>query len=102
MSLSPEVFIGEFRPWPDSVHVVRGRTGEKVKPCPFCGGEAHAYRNNLWHVGCEHAHNGCVTMSEFVTKAEAIAAWNTRASETPNRERIIELVEELSDLVGGV
>ena len=34
MSWSPEVFIGEFRPWPDSVHVVRGRTDEKVRYMP--------------------------------------------------------------------
>lgn len=28
MSWSPDLYIGEFRPWPDSVHVVRGRTDE--------------------------------------------------------------------------
>lgn len=33
---------------------------------------------------------------------DVLERWNTRATETPNRERIIELVEELSDLVGGV
>ena len=59
----------------------------ELKPCPFCGGEAHAYRNHLWHVGCERALNGCVTMSAFVTEADAINAWNTRA------ERKFEVVE---------
>ena len=28
MSWSPELFIGELRPWPDTVHVVRGKTDE--------------------------------------------------------------------------
>ena len=28
MSWSPSVYIGEMRPWPDSVHVVRGKTDE--------------------------------------------------------------------------
>ena len=50
-------------------------------PCPFCGGEAHTYKNNLWHVACERAHNGCVTMSAFITEAEAVEAWNTRTPE---------------------
>ena len=48
--------------------------------CPFCGGEAHTYKNNLWHVACENANNSCVTMSAFITEAEAIAAWNSRAA----------------------
>ena len=55
----------------------------ELKPCPFCGGEAHTYKNNLWHVACERAHNGCVTMSAFITEAEAVEAWNTR---TPEQE----------------
>ena len=59
---------------------------EKLLPCPFCGGEAHVYKNNLWHVACERAHNGCVTMSAFVTEAEAIEAWNSRAERTCKQE----------------
>lgn len=54
----------------------------ELLPCPFCGGEAHTYKNNLWHVACERAHNGCVTMSAFITEAEAIEAWNSRAERT--------------------
>lgn len=54
----------------------------ELKPCPFCGGEAHTYRNHLWHVACERAWHGCVTMSAFVTEAEAVEAWNARAERT--------------------
>ena len=34
MSWSPDLFIGELRPWPDSVHVVRGRTDEARRYFP--------------------------------------------------------------------
>lgn len=34
MSWSPDLFIGEFRPWPDTVHVVRGRTDETRRYVP--------------------------------------------------------------------
>lgn len=34
MSWSPDLHIGELRPWPDSVHVVRGRTGETLQYLP--------------------------------------------------------------------
>ena len=34
MSWSPELYIGEFRPWPDSVHVVRGKTEETMRYFP--------------------------------------------------------------------
>ena len=34
MSWSPDLFIGEFRPWPDTVHVVRGKTEETRRYVP--------------------------------------------------------------------
>ena len=34
MSWSPELFIGELRPWPDTVHVVRGKTEETRRYVP--------------------------------------------------------------------
>ena len=34
MSWSPDLFIGEFRPWPDTVHVVRGKTDEMRRYVP--------------------------------------------------------------------
>lgn len=64
-------------------------------PCPFCGSPAFAnlagdkvVRGAEWHwtweVGCEE---GCVDLfransasGKFISKAEAVAAWNRRAS----------------------
>lgn len=34
MSWSPDLFIGELRPWPDTVHVVRGKTDETRRYVP--------------------------------------------------------------------
>lgn len=34
MSWSPDLYIGELRPWPDSVHVVRGNSGEARRYTP--------------------------------------------------------------------
>lgn len=51
---------------------------DELKPCAHCGGKAHTYHNNLWHVAC----NDCrCRLVGFATEAEAIAAWNTRADD---------------------
>ena len=34
MSWSPDLYIGELRPWPDTVHVVRGKTEETRRYVP--------------------------------------------------------------------
>lgn len=79
----------------------------ELKLCAFCGEEAHFEQKSdngewwLYHFPEDH-----ICPAEGIHKYASIRglleSWNTRASETPNRERIIELVEELSDLVGGV
>lgn len=68
---------------------------EKLLPCPFCGGEAKAYQHGdvgfvvqcrrcgIWNAGYAPAWSH-ITEDEFhgfVTKADAIAAWNRRAGE---------------------
>ena len=62
---------------------------EKLKPCPFCGGEAHYFDCGVkgdfeeWLIECSNCHiamiyydDGCVS-----TKAEAARAWNRRAND---------------------
>lgn len=71
----------------------------QLKPCPFCGGEpryttVHFAGDSFYTVSCDCG-------MHFTDDTDVAERWNTRATETPNRERIIELVEELSDLVGG-
>lgn len=61
---------------------------EKLKPCPFCGGEAvlenaEQYTtckgwNSVYGVECQ---NCSVQTRGFLTRQEAINSWNTRVKE---------------------
>jgi len=58
----------------------------KLKPCPFCGGEADIVEMKgiinsyyiRWLIYCD---NGCVDMPPAEDKDEAIKNWNTRTKE---------------------
>ena len=54
---------------------------DKLKPCPFCGADASSefFSNDGggWSIFCDECHANSVTTP---SKAEAIAAWNTRAT----------------------
>lgn len=54
--------------------------GETLKPCPFCGGEAHMSASSDGY-GVECWNRRCIDMQleQIPTEAEAIAAWNSRA-----------------------
>lgn len=65
----------------------------RLKPCPFCGGEAEV---NLFlgnHcVTCNHC-MGAIFPGKGMTREEAIGYWNTRKP----MERIVERLEELEE-----
>lgn len=53
-----------------------------LKPCPFCGGEAvlaHSHSEPFDLAACLHCHTQGPARP---TRAEAITAWNNRASDT--------------------
>lgn len=74
------------------------QVNDKLKPCPFCGGEAevwsHHYKEEditLWQVRCKRDFCGekCYMNDSFVTfgtEEEAIEAWNTRVNTSNDKD----------------
>jgi hypothetical protein len=75
---------------------------EKLTPCPFCGGEAHLYEWNesflaaedapsellsSFHVACTQCEGG---HPPSYSRAEAIAAWETRPDQEAEIKRLRE------------
>jgi hypothetical protein len=58
-------------------------TDEKMKPCPFCGGEpkCNFVHWGRWIVYCAKHDCPARPHTEHKERCEAIAAWNTRPSE---------------------
>jgi len=77
---------------------------DELKTCPFCGGEASSFEDSghstAWEIGC---FNGQCSAEPHVwekTKAEAVAAWNTRADRIEELEvKLARAVEALEHLV---
>lgn len=69
----------------------------KLKPCPFCGGEAKINRMpHLWEYSVQCNNVDCIVHPEtegYEKGEEAIEAWNTRKP----MERIVEQLENKMD-----
>ena len=67
---------------------------EKLKPCPFCGGEAQRFSLGIGtaervRIDCRGCH---LKLSEWFSPEDvAVAAWNRRAPD-PIRERLAEAI----------
>lgn len=59
---------------------------DKLKPCPFCGGEAKWFNteSKVYCVKC------CCSTAAFIDKRDATKSWNTRKP----MDRIVEQLEE--------
>ena len=73
-------------------------TEVKLKPCPFCGGEAEFV--NTWNCLCHVICRSCGAEiwgikkhpNDFRTRDEVIAAWNNRAID---RDELLDIAEDL-------
>lgn len=81
MSWSPDLFIGELRPWPYSVHVVRGKTEEfkRYVPEDFSAisrenVELRELVRDMWRGAMQHMDYAerCAFVGEFVDRMRAL------------------------------
>lgn len=77
---------------------------EKIKRCPFCGGEAKIkqseYLKTFWGVQCSDRECPGSHSMVFNGKEEAIAAWNRRDLEEEHREQLVQELEDLKRVQG--
>lgn len=61
---------------------------DRLLPCPFCGGEADWYevKPGYGYVSCCVC-DSAIGVLDFLVKADAIDAWNTRVERTCRREK---------------
>ena len=67
-------------------------------PCPFCGGEAYISADRTFAAAVECANAGCevAVITTAYGQAEAIEAWNSRASDS-EIERLRGALKEIAD-----
>lgn len=59
----------------------------KLKKCPFCGGEAEVYLGDDWYVECKSC---LANTTHYSFESEAIAAWNQRVDHISQSVKIVE------------
>ncbi len=61
--------------------MTEAKSTPELKPCPFCGGAPKLFIGAVEFTDAEVHCGNCGSVSgNYPTKAEAIAAWNTRAA----------------------
>lgn len=71
---------------------------DDLKPCPFCGGGAKLWKafplsETPWCIDIEHVGDCFMVHADQMcrrTEADAIAAWNARATPTPDTAGLVE------------
>lgn len=86
------------------------KSKDKIKPCPFCGSKAKAWKTRWkddeeqtpinWTIGCSC---GCALHQYYASEADAIKAWNTRSNKSPSpcRHTLEDGADTTTELVSG-
>ena len=73
---------------------------EKLKPCPFCGGEASVYETGYmysapqYYICCDECGSG---IAVFNTEQDAIEAWNRRVPQRTWTQKVYDSFGKMRD-----